>query len=988
MNPEKLPLAAKQEEEIPALIETLLATEQRLEELTAGEVDTVASRDGRTFLLRHAEEQLRRNAAGKQASILNALSAHIALLDAEGNIVSVNEAWKRFGDENSLRARGQGMGLNYLDICDGGRGDYASEAAQVAAGLRAVLAGSETIFSIEYPCHSPTKQRWFLLTATPLADHHPHGAIVMHLDITERKASEMTSTWLAAIVESSGDAIIGQDPNGNVTSWNEGAEKIFGYTAGEMLGVSMLRLVPNDRQDEAKQILGKVRRGERVKHFETQRVTREGRVIDVAVTASPIKDAAGRVIGVSKIARDITEQRRADEELRDSEERFSGAFEHAPIGMALVSPEGRWLKVNRALCDFLGYSETEFLSSTFQNITHPDDLEQSLEQVSRAIAGEGRSLQIEKRYFHKQGQVVTAALSISLVRDGQGHPRYFVSQIQDITARKHAEEEVKRSQKRLRDLIDGMGPDMFVGLLTPEGILVEVNQPPLTAAGLEPEDVLGKPFAETPWWSHSPEVQGQLRDAILRAALGEASRYDVRTQGAGGEMIDIDFSLQPLRDEAGEIVFLIPSASVITERKRAEKALNELSRRTERRERMLTTTLSSLDDFAYILDRRGRFLFANQPLLNLWGISLEEAVGKNFFELGYPSDLAAQLQQQVQQVFRTGKSLRDETPYISPAGLKGYYEYILSPALAADGTADFVVGSTRDVTERKRVEKKLVETSRKAGMAEMATGVLHNVGNVLNSVSVASSCLARSLQKSTAANLSRVVAMLREHESDLGVFLTSDPKGKQVPAYLAKLAEHLAGEKENALKELAQLQANIEHIKEVVTTQQSSAKTAAKSEMLRATDLVEQTLQMDSGGPASHEIVVIKQFDSGALIKVEKHKVLQILMNLVRNAKQACQETGGGEKRLTLRVTEEGGKVRIEVTDNGVGIPTENLPGIFAHGFTTKQDGHGFGLHSALMAAKEMGGSLTVQSGGAGYGATFALELPLAQECDQDLIAA
>src|SRR6185436_19032312 len=123
--------------------------------------------------------------------------------------------------------------------------------------------------------------------------------------------------------------------------------------------------------------------------------------------------------------------------------------------------------------------------------------------------------------------------------------------------------------------IDGLGPSMFVGLLTPQGILIEINQSPLTAAGLKSEDVLGKPFDETPWWSQSPEVQRQLREAMARAARGEASRYDVRTHGAGNQVIDIDFSLQPLRDETGEVVFLIPSASVITERKLSEAALEK-----------------------------------------------------------------------------------------------------------------------------------------------------------------------------------------------------------------------------------------------------------------------------------------------------------------------------------------------------------------------------------------------------------------------------
>jgi PAS domain S-box-containing protein len=145
----------------------------------------------------------------------------------------------------------------------------------------------------------------------------------------------------------------------------------------------------------------------------------------------------------------------------------------------------------------------------------------------------------------------------------------------NITERKQMEQSAQLNQKRLRDLIDELGRSMFVGLMTPQGILIEANRPALDAAVLKPEDVLGKPFEETYWWTYSWKVQHQLREAIARAARGEVFRYDVQVRAADGQLIDVDFSLQPVRDETGEIVFLVPSASVITERKRTENALRE-----------------------------------------------------------------------------------------------------------------------------------------------------------------------------------------------------------------------------------------------------------------------------------------------------------------------------------------------------------------------------------------------------------------------------
>ncbi|HSI61052.1 MAG TPA: ATP-binding protein [Ideonella sp.] len=172
--------------EIAALIETLHETSQRLEDLTAGEVDAVAARDGRTILLRRAQDQLRHDELAKQTAILNALPARIALLDVLGQIVSVNEAWQRFACAHVLQGPAHGIGVNYLAVCDGAQGEDAALAHQVAEGLRAVLAGSAASYSAEYSCHSASEQHWFLLTVTPLAEGRPRGAVVMHLDVSER----------------------------------------------------------------------------------------------------------------------------------------------------------------------------------------------------------------------------------------------------------------------------------------------------------------------------------------------------------------------------------------------------------------------------------------------------------------------------------------------------------------------------------------------------------------------------------------------------------------------------------------------------------------------------------------------------------------------------------------------------------------------------------------------------------------------------------
>lgn len=278
--------------------------------------------------------------------------------------------------------------------------------------------------------------------------------------------------------------------------------------------------------------------------------------------------------------------------------------------------------------------------------------------------------------------------------------------------------------------------------------------------------------------------------------------------------------------------------------------------------------------------------------------------------------------------------------------------------------------------ELRKAQAQLIETSRLAGMSEVATGILHNVGNVLNSVNVSATLVVDQVRHSKVTNVARVSELLREHEADFAAFLSADPKGRLVIPYMSDLAQTLASERTAMMAELENLQKNIEHIKDIVAMQQGYAKTSGVAETTSVSDLVEDALRMNAAALARHDIDVVRDFQARPVINVEKSKVLQVLVNLVRNAKYACDESGRRDKQITLRTTANERSVSIAVIDNGIGIPQENLTRIFAHGFTTRKDGHGFGLHSGALAAKELGGTLSVQSTGSGNGATFTLELP------------
>jgi signal transduction histidine kinase len=280
--------------------------------------------------------------------------------------------------------------------------------------------------------------------------------------------------------------------------------------------------------------------------------------------------------------------------------------------------------------------------------------------------------------------------------------------------------------------------------------------------------------------------------------------------------------------------------------------------------------------------------------------------------------------------------------------------------------------------ELSEVHEQLVAASRKAGMAEVAAGVLHNIGNVLNSINVSATLLRDNLRNSKAIHLAKVSRLMQEHNADLAAFLTTDPKGKLVPPFIIQLADLLQKEHAALQKEYDLLATNIEHIKAVVTVQQSYACMSGRKENVSLSRLADDTLQINLAGLTRHGIKIVRHYAQTPAVLTDKHSVLQILVNLVRNAQLSLVESARPDKVLVVGIgLGDDRHVQVSVTDNGVGIPRENLAKIFTYGFTTRKGGHGFGLHSGLKAAMDLGGRLRAHSDGPGQGAKFTLELPL-----------
>jgi signal transduction histidine kinase/ligand-binding sensor domain-containing protein len=270
-----------------------------------------------------------------------------------------------------------------------------------------------------------------------------------------------------------------------------------------------------------------------------------------------------------------------------------------------------------------------------------------------------------------------------------------------------------------------------------------------------------------------------------------------------------------------------------------------------------------------------------------------------------------------------------------------------------------------------------LDKSRMAGMAEVAASVLHNVGNVLNSVNVSSSLIREKVRNGKTGKLQKAVGLMTDHAQDLPDFLANDPKGKQLPQYLAGLAQHFVKEEEGILREIVSLDENIEHIKEIVASQQRYSQAVGVQEVFKPADVVDDALRIHTNALVESRVEVVREYDDVPVVATDKHKVLQILVNLIGNARQALETSGSDRRQLTVRVTKNSDeRVVVSVKDNGIGIPRENLTRIFQQGFAGAKNGHGMGLHSGANAAHELGGLLLADSQGPGTGATFTLEFP------------
>jgi diguanylate cyclase (GGDEF)-like protein/PAS domain S-box-containing protein len=405
---------------------------RRAEPLSRHEVDVSAVREAERRLT--ATEHSALDYRMWMESILNHAPMSVLLADRDGRYLVAN------------RASVEQIGRPAEEILGGAPADLyeSSIASEIERDHRRILQGGDPMTfeaTRAHPGRSPDDPRDYLITRYPVLDVDGTicGVGTLSLDITDRRRAEANAARMAAIIASTDAAVVGMRIGGKIVSWNPAAERLYGYSAAEAVGANVSLLMPPELLGEYEANKIRINSGAGVGEIETVRRRKDGTDIDVAIALSPLLDSAGVVIGASTIARDITVQKATREQLRASEERLRTTIDHAPIGIALRAPDGRLLRVNRALCEMLGYSESELLALTPEKITHPDDVGLDSEQIRRMLADEIPSYDVEKRCLRADGAILLAQVSVSVARHGDGEPMHLVSHIQDITRRKQDE---------------------------------------------------------------------------------------------------------------------------------------------------------------------------------------------------------------------------------------------------------------------------------------------------------------------------------------------------------------------------------------------------------------------------------------------------------------------------------------------------------------------------------------------------------------------
>jgi PAS domain S-box-containing protein len=519
----------------------------------------------------------------------------------------------------------------------------------------------------------------------------PRQVLEANRDTTELKRAEAATARLAAIVESSEDAISSKALDGTILSWNAGAERLFGYSTEEAVGRPITLIIPPERLDEEGDILARLRAGERVEQFETVRVTREGRRIDVSLTISPIRDAAGRVIGASKIVRDIAEKKRDEEALRLSEARFRNFVEQASDGFFLYTRDGTVLDVNRRACEFLGYARGELIGMRVTGID-PEVTPEQFDEFAEELAS-GSEITLDSLHRRRDGSTFPVEVRLSpFEADGRS---LCLALVRDITERRRQEQELEGQRRQFRTLAESI--QQLCWMAGPDGHIFWYNQ--------RWYDYTGTTFEEMQGWGwqsvHDPDELPKVQERwTASVASGEPFDMVFSIRGKDGMFRPFLTRVMPVADEQGRFARWFGTNTDISEQKRAEESLRESEERF--RSAFEDTTVAMV-----LTDDEHRFVRVNAAFARLFGYTQEEMLALSMAEVTHPDDLAASYARREPLARGEADYFQMEKRYLHKGGDVFWGLANVSVVRDALGKPVQYVGLVQDITDRKQAEEEL-----------------------------------------------------------------------------------------------------------------------------------------------------------------------------------------------------------------------------------------------------------------------------------------
>ncbi len=525
------------------------------------------------------------------------------------------------------------------------------------------------------------------------------GIVIFADDVSERKQAADMRERLAAVVDSSDDAIIAKALDGTITAWNSGAERVFGYSPSEAVGRPILMLLPPERASEESDILARIGRGESVEHFETVRVRKDGTRIDVSVTISPIRDISGAIVGASKVARDITERKRAEHRLRESEKNYRTLFESMDEGFCTIevlfdenkkAVDYRFLEVNPAFARQTGIPNAR--GRRMREIA-PQHEEHWFEIYGRiALTG-------EPARFENRAEQLDRWYDVHAFRVGEPQERKVAIFFDDITARKQAEKALQESEEKFRTLADSV-PQM-VWISTPDGFNTYCNRRWVEYTGMSLEESSGSGWS-TPYHEDDKQVAWEAWNQAV--ATGKHYQVESRLRAADGSYRWFLTQVEPLRDTSGSVVKWFGSCTEIEEMKRAEMALQEYARVVEGVEEMIV-----------VIDRGFHYVIANRAFLDFRGFSTEQVIGQSVEVVVGRDAFAADVKDKMDQCFR-GDVVSYEMTYDFPNRGRRELHVSYFPIEGPTGV-ERIACVLQDVTDRKRAEEALLKSEERFSKA-------------------------------------------------------------------------------------------------------------------------------------------------------------------------------------------------------------------------------------------------------------------------------